>query len=899
MRSQSAVLPEASLYAPLGEFLRACLGMFGRDTATVAAQARTTFGVPDFVVAEHNMPIGFVEAKRPGVDLARLRGHDKQQLEQFRNLENVLYTDYSAFRLYEHGELVASADLGGTEVLDTAGPSPTAARETELRDLLERFLSHSPTVPANASDLARLLARATRVLRDATAQLMSSDTKGQLSRERDRWRDLLFEDVNDHEFADAYAQTVVYGLLTTRLDQPEGVLTLDGAGEALREHHAFLSAAFRTLTMAEIRQPLDWAVRVVLTVLQPVGLETFRRTRYADDPLLYFYEEFLGAYDKDLQQSRGVYYTPPSVVDFRSVRWQVKTREPVMIVVGNPPYERARGRPASDWLQQLMPTFTDPVRPEARVNLKNLADPYVHFFRWSLWKLFEAAPADGTRVLSFISNRSYLLDYAFEGVRKVLRERFDELWIVDLEGESRGAVATENVFDIRVGVCIIVAVRNDAAPKSGDATVRYTCFRGTRDDKERQLKQDLLGLTWTTLTRGAGEPFLPEPTGAWRRWTPLDVLMPVRQSGVQTKRDKLVVAPTTEVLERQLRAFSDPSVSHEERVKRFHETRDRSTPMAPAFRPDRVRRYGYRPFSRTWLYDERALVDFPRPRLHALWFAGQRGLMTLPKGHGPGPAAVLHTDLPDLHGFRGSYGGHVFPFWLDPDRTAPNLAPGALAALGELYGAYVSADDVFGHVVSVLNAPSYTLLFRDGLAQGFPRLPFPVSAESFAASSGLGRRLLPVLAMETGSGAPVRLHGRPSPIRPGRFTGDRLYVSEAAWVAPVTESAWAYQVSGYRVLPRWLEYRKDLDLSRDLELVDELLATVGAIQRVVEMAPDLESNLEHLLAGDTVGRASVVPFDLATAARQLAAQANDEVAAEARLWDELSDEALRRSEGGS
>lgn len=659
MRSQSAVLPEASLYAPLGEFLRACLGMFGRDTATVAAQARTTYGVPDFVVAEQNMPIGFIEAKRPGVDLARLRGHDKQQLEQFRNLENVLYTDYSAFRLYEHGELVASADLGGTEVLDTAGPSPTAARETELRDLLERFLSHAPTVPANASDLARLLARATRVLRDATAQLMSSDTKGQLSRERDRWRDLLFEDVNDSEFADAYAQTVVYGLLTARLDQPEGVLTLDGAGEALREHHAFLSAAFRTLTMAEIRQPLDWAVRVVLTVLQPVGLETFRRTRYADDPLLYFYEEFSAPTTRTCSRAAASTTRRRPSSTSRSVRWPM----------------------------------------------------------------------------------------------------------------SRSALATSS------------------------------CWRTTSS-------------RWT------------------RRW-------------------------------------------------------------------DRVRRYGYRPFSHTWLYDEYAFVDRPRPQLHALWFPGQQALVTLPKGHGPGPAAVLHTDLPDLHSFRGSYGGHVFPFWRDPDRTAPNLAPGTLAALGELYDTEVTVDDVFGHVVAVLTAPSYTLLFREGLAQGFPRVPFPVSATSFAASSALGRRLLPVLAMEPGSGAPVRLHGRPGPIRPGRFIGDRLYVSEAAWVAPVIESGWAHQVSGYRVLPRWLEYRKDLDLSRDLELVDELLATVGAIQRVVEMAPDLESNLEHLLAGDTVGRASVVPFDLATAARQLAAQANDEVAAEARLWDELSDEALRRSEGGS
>jgi hypothetical protein len=281
-----------------------------------------------------------------------------------------------------------------------------------------------------------------------------------------------------------------------------------------------------------------------------------------------------------------------------------------------------------------------------------------------------------------------------------------------------------------------------------------------------------------------------------------------------------------------------------------------------------------------------------------LWFQGQRALVTLPKGHGAGPAAVLHTEIPDLHAFRGSYGGHVFPLWLDADRHTPNLTSGLLAALTEIYGQPIAADDVFGHVVATLNAPTYTLLFREGLAQGFPRLPFPVSSDSFFASAGLGRRLLPVLAMEPGTGAAMRLHGRPGPLRASKLAGDRLFVSEDCWVAPVSESAWAYQVSGYRVLPRWLEYRQGLDLSTDLELVDELLATVGAVQRVVEMTPDLERNLEHILAGDTLGSASVIPLDRAAAAHDLAARANDELSGEARLWDDLSDEALLRSETG-
>lgn len=1023
VRAEPDLLAEPSLYAALGELLTAGLQSFGRERAAVMAQARTEYGVPDFIISQGGIPVGYTEAKRPGLDLGRLRGHDKMQFEQFLNLDNVLYTNYSAFRLYQDEELVAAADLGGLETLEKHGPLPSRHRVAELSDLLERFLSRSPAVPTNADELARMLARATRVLRNATEGLLAMEPRGHLARQKNRWQDVLFDEVTDREFADAYAQTVVYGLLTARLDQPEEPLTVDSAGEILRHHHAFLSAAFRTLTYPEIRDPMDWAVDVILTVLDPVSLETFRRSRHADDPLLYFYEEFLAAYDERLRKQRGVYYTPPSVVDFQvgavadlverlgqpqlladevvaldpaagtgtyllglldetlrrvklhrgggaeqaamaqaarrcigfeilvgpytvahqrvSARLrdigstdapvrvyladtlaephdvptgqlslleeqlaeeraevdQVKVRQPVMVVLGNPPYERARGRSSEDWLQQLMRTFTDPVRPEARVNLKNLADPYVHFFRWALWKLFESASPSGSRILSFISNRTYLLDYAFEGVRQTLRQRFDDIWIIDLEGESRGAVATENVFDIRVGVCIIVAVRRQvSAAKTEEATVRYTRFRGTREDKERQLKQELRDLDWSVVARAGGEPFVPEPTGAWRRWTPLDVLMPFRQSGVQTKRDALVVAPTKAVLEERLRAFLGPSVPWEERRRLFHETDARTTPPGVAYRAEKVRRYGYRPFSRCWLYDDPAFIDRPRPRLHQIWFPGQRALVTRGKGHGEGPAVVLHGELPDLSSFQGSHSGHVFPLWLDADRSLANLASGVPDALADLYGQPVTADDVIGHVLAVLSAPSYTRLFREGLSQGFPRVPFPLEVESFSASVGLGSGLMPILAMEPGTGASVRLHGRPGPLHSGRHVEDRLYVSEAAWVAPVSPAAWAYQVSGYRVLPRWLEYRRDLDLATDLELVDEVLATVGAVQRVVDMTSDLEANLRAILGGETVGGATVVPLHLADVARQLANEANEQVAAEAHLWDELSDEALLRGD---
>lgn len=121
------------------------------------------------------------------------------------------------------------------------------------------------------------------------------------------------------------------------------------------------------------------------------------------------------------QQQLGVFVQ--DLAREREAADEVKRSGEVVVVIGNPQYDRGRARPADDWLQQQMRSFSDPVQRGERVNLKNLSDPYVYFMRWALWKLFEAPDLSaGPRVLSFITNRSYLSGGAFEGLRLRLRE---------------------------------------------------------------------------------------------------------------------------------------------------------------------------------------------------------------------------------------------------------------------------------------------------------------------------------------------------------------------------------------------------------------------------------------------------------------------------------------------
>ena len=116
-------------------------------------------------------------------------------------------------------------------------------------------------------------------------------------------------------------------------------------------------------------------------------------------------------------------------------------------------------------------------------DVKNLYNLYVYFWRWALWKVFEQDIAKGPGVVSFISASSYLQGDAFSGMREHMRRLCDEIWILDLGGEGRGARKEENVFVIETPVAIAVAFQSKEANKNKPAKVRYTRIRGNQAEK--------------------------------------------------------------------------------------------------------------------------------------------------------------------------------------------------------------------------------------------------------------------------------------------------------------------------------------------------------------------------------------------------------------------------------
>jgi hypothetical protein len=154
---------------------------------------------------------------------------------------------------------------------------------------------------------------------------------------------------------------------------------------------------------------------------------------------------------------------------------RIKQDAPVMVVLGNPPYS-GHSSNTGLWIANLLrghDTMTGKEtgnyfevdgKPLGERNPKWLNDDYVKFIRFAQWRIEQT----GYGVLAFITNHGYLDNPTFRGMRQSLMETFDDIYVLNLHGNSKkkerapDGTKDENVFDIQQGVAICLMVKRQA-----------------------------------------------------------------------------------------------------------------------------------------------------------------------------------------------------------------------------------------------------------------------------------------------------------------------------------------------------------------------------------------------------------------------------------------------------
>ncbi len=302
---------EDRLRHPVEDLLVAMGQAHGLDVQAIDESPLEDIGRPDFAVTVNRLLCGHLELKAPGTgaDPNCFKGHNRKQWQRFQFLPNLIYTDGSEWALLRNGKAIRRVrfeddlTLVGSQAVSDAASAALAA-------LLLDFFQWQPIVPGTARQLAQMLAPLCRLLRDDVLEALAKRSEAMLAVARD-WRRYLFPEASDADFADAYAQTVVFALLLARSDGSDTLL-LDAAIQQLTGTNTLLSRALEVLTDPQLEGDIGASLKLLQRVIHAVPTGTMSRGRR--DPWLHFYEDFLAEYDPRLRKNAGAYYTPVEVV---------------------------------------------------------------------------------------------------------------------------------------------------------------------------------------------------------------------------------------------------------------------------------------------------------------------------------------------------------------------------------------------------------------------------------------------------------------------------------------------------------------------------------------------------------------------------------------------------------
>ena len=571
---------------------------------------------------------------------------------------------------------------------------------------------------------------------------------------------------------------------------------------------------------------------------------------------------------------------------------RIKAEQRILAIIGNPPYWRFQGvntrEVVGPFVDDLWDDLKEPVRQAGWANQLNTFPEFsIAFWRWAIWKMFEADNAPQIGVIAFITNRTFLAGKPYAGLRKMLRERFDRIEIIDLRGDLRrgeraGVLNDEGVFNIQVGTAITLAIADGSKAEGELAAITYAdCWeerlfglRSKLDALEAAADVGRFGGA-LAIERGELDDFKPAPFSIHGAWVGLDAAFQFKSSGLQSKRDHFVYSAALDTLLARLAEFATANARRAAEL--FHDSRDRKWAAAqarvktqsgsPAVDRTKITLVCYRPFDRRFLYNDAAFGDFLRPALQSAWGNENQALYAMPFATGEGPAVWCHALLADYHSFSGR-GGYAFPLHDRRPGYGPiNLKPELTEGLSLAYNTPVDAQEVFDAMLGLLSATSYTFRFAEDLEDVFPHIPFPASKAVFDRAAAVGAQIRAIETFKCVPGAryltnaTARIESTPrgklNAIRPNDWDQGSLILCDdgTGKVSGIPGSVWDFTVSGYRVLQKWLAGREGISV--DNAFLSEFRDITGRINELIHLFGEadlvLADALNHTLTRRELG----------------------------------------------
>jgi predicted helicase len=578
---------------------------------------------------------------------------------------------------------------------------------------------------------------------------------------------------------------------------------------------------------------------------------------------------------------------------------KVKKEKPILVILGNPPYS-GHSANKGDWIKGQIETYrTVDGKSLGEKNPKWLQDDYVKFIRFAQWKIDQI----GEGVLGFITNHSYLDNPTFRGMRQSLMNSFDEIYILDLHGNSLkkerapDGSRDENVFDIQQGVAIGLFVkRKKNAPSK---ILRHGQIWGNREQKYEWLtKNELKKTKWSEIKPSSPfYLFVPRDERLNKRFQSypgIPEIFPVNSVGIVTARDHFVIDFQKAPLKRRIEQFANSSlddifIAHSFNLKDTGAWKLKTARSDINNEKDRDKYYTqilYRPFDIRHLFYHNAVIERGRREVMRHMLQPNLALLThrreeiqIPYTH------FLATNLISEHGALSSKTtNYQFPLYLYEEsdsggssrRTGfspyqamfafepaamysmrrPNINSNLFISLSNAYKKQPSPEQLFRYIYAVLYSNAYRKKYAEFLKTDFPRVPFTRDSKLFNKLAEKGEDLIDLHLLKSRKLLkPIAKCEGSNSLQVEKVTYDhnkaRVHINPDKWFEEIPLGVWEYHIGGYQVAEKWLKDRKGRTLSSEevthyCKVVSAITETIGVQKTLDELFKEVETNLLEL-----------------------------------------------------
>ena len=530
----------------------------------------------------------------------------------------------------------------------------------------------------------------------------------------------------------------------------------------------------------------------------------------------------------------------------------IKRDTPVMCVIGNPPYAVSSTN-KNEWIQGLISDYKKNLN-ERKINLD---DDYIKFIRYGQYYIDK----NGSGVLAYISNNSFIDGITHRQMRKNLLETFDKIYILDLHGNAKkkevcpDGSPDQNVFDIMQGVSINIFVKTGSKKKTELGEVYHSDLQGKRNHKYDILNDsNISDINWEKLI--FSKPyyfFVPkdfELIKNYEKGFKVNETINTNSNGIETKCDALAIQFSNQKLQNVINDFENETVEFL-KVK-YKEKQDSSgwsfarakeSILNDTFKQVKI---NYRPFDvRESIITKNSGGFIGRSRFEVMQHLLQPNIgLIVPRQTTQDYKHNFITDKIIEGNFTASaklFGtGCLFPLYLYPESNGqqtieqttervPNLNQEIVKQIAEKLGLTFTNEkeitentfapiDILDYIYAVLHSPTYRSTYNEFLKIDFPRVPYPKDKDTFWQLVKLGGEIRQIHLLESPT---VEQYITQYPIdgdnevgKP-KYKDGKVFINDTQYFDNVPQVTWEFYIGGYQPAQKWLKDRKNRKLEFD------------------------------------------------------------------------------------